>query len=86
MKIDIIFNDPTQYSKDKVWDDGVTDIDKVEESIDMSEYGVLDEMKSVQRALKESEHVTKIVPVALDIYKLIDELKNDIPDIIFNLC
>lgn len=86
MKIDIIFNDPTQYSKDKVWDDGITDIDKVEESIDMSEYGVLDEMKSVQRALKESEHETKIIPVALDIHKLIDELKNDTPDIIFNLC
>jgi D-alanine-D-alanine ligase len=86
MKIDIIFNDPTQYSKDKVWDDGVTDIDKVEESIDMSEYGVLDEMKSVQRALKESEHITKIVPVALDIHKLIDELRSDRPDIIFNLC
>ncbi|MFA5404418.1 MAG: ATP-grasp domain-containing protein, partial [Ignavibacteria bacterium] len=85
-KIDIIFNDPTQYSKDKIWDDGVTDIDKIEESIDMSEYGVLDEMKSVQRALKESEHETKIVPVALDIYKLIDELKSDRPDIIFNLC
>lgn len=86
MKIDIIFNDPTQYSKDKIWDDGVTNIDKVEESIDMSEYGVLDEMKSVQRALRESEHVTKIIPVALDIYKLIDELKSDRPDIIFNLC
>ncbi|MBI5404016.1 MAG: ATP-grasp domain-containing protein [Ignavibacteriae bacterium] len=86
MKIDIIFNDPTQYSKDKVWDDGVTDIDKIEEAIDMSEYGVLDEMKSVQRALRESEHTTKIVPVALDIYKLIDELKSDPPDIIFNLC
>jgi D-alanine-D-alanine ligase len=86
MKIDIIFNDPTQYTKDKIWDDGVTDIDKVEESIDMSEYGVLDEMKSVQRALKASEHITKIVPVALNIYKLIDELKSDRPDIIFNLC
>lgn len=86
MKIDIIFNDPTQYSKDKIWDDGVTDIDKVEAEIDMSEYGVLDEMKSVQRALKESEHITKIVPVALDLYKLIDELRSDRPDIIFNLC
>ncbi len=86
MKIDIIFNDPTQYSKDKIWDDGVTDIDKIDAEIDMSEYGVLDEMKSVQRALKESEHITKIVPVALDIYKLIDELRSDRPDIIFNLC
>jgi D-alanine-D-alanine ligase len=86
MKIDIIYNDPTQYSKDKIWDDGVTDIDKVEESIDMSEYGVLDEMKSVQRALRASEHTTKIVPVALDIHKLIKELTDDRPDMIFNLC
>ena len=86
MKIDIIFNDPTQYSKDKVWDDGKTDIDAVDAAIDMSEYGVLDEMKSVQRALKQSEHITKIVPVALDIHKLIKDLTEDTPDIIFNLC
>lgn len=86
MKIDIIFNDPTQYATGKVYDDGVIDIDSVPESIDMSEYGVLDEMKSVQRALKPSGHQVKIVPVALDIYKLIDELKNDPPDMIFNLC
>jgi len=86
MKIDIIFNDPTQYAAGKVYDDGVTDIDAVPESIDMSEYGVLDEMKSVQRALKPSGHQVKIVPVALDIYKLIDDLRNDPPDLIFNLC
>jgi len=86
MKISIIFNDPLQYTKDKVWDDGKTDIDKVDESVDMSEYGVLDEMKSVQRALKGSQHETKIVPVALDIHKLINELTENKPDIIFNLC
>ncbi len=86
MKVHILYNDPLQYTKDKIWDDGVTDIDSVEEAIDMSEYGVLDEMKSVQRALQTGRHETKIVPVALDPYKLIDELRNDRPDIIFNLC
>lgn len=86
MKVSILYNDPLQYTKDRIWDDGVTDIDKVDEAIDMSEYGVLDEMKSVQRALKTSNHETKIVPVALDPYKLIDELRDNRPDIIFNLC
>lgn len=86
MKISIIYNDPTQYATGTIYDDGVTDIDKVDGPIDMSEYGVLDELKSVQRALLPSGHDTKIVAVALDVYKLIDELRNDRPDMIFNLC
>lgn len=69
-----------------IYDDGVTDIDEVEGPIDMSEYGVLDELESVQRALLPSGHDTKIVAVALDVYKLIDELRDDRPDMIFNLC
>lgn len=86
MKIHILFNDPVQYATGKIYDDGKTDIDKLPDPIDMSEYGVLDEMKAVQRALSVTTHKTKIVPVALDVYKLIDELKNDRPDLIFNLC
>ena len=86
MKVSILYNDPLQYTKNRIWDDGVTDIDKIDEEIDMSEYGVLDEMKSVQRALRESEHETKIVPVALDPLKLIQELTDNRPDVIFNLC
>lgn len=86
MKISIIYNDPTQYSTGRIYDDGVTDIEKISEPIDMSEYGVLDELKSVQRALKPTGHQTKIVPVAIDVHKLIEELKTDTPDLIFNLC
>jgi len=86
LRISIIYNDPTQYSTGRIYDDGVTDIDKVDEPVDMSEYGVLDELKSVQRALKPTGHETKIVAVALDPYMLIDELRNDRPDLIFNLC
>ncbi|MBK8983816.1 MAG: ATP-grasp domain-containing protein [Ignavibacteria bacterium] len=86
MKINIIYNDPTQYSTGRIYDDGVTDIEKIDEPIDMSEYGVLDELKSVQRALIPTGHETKITAVALDVYKLIDELRDDRPDMIFNLC
>ena len=86
MKIDIIYNDPLQYATGKTYDDGKTDLDKVAGPIDMSEYGVIDEMKAVQRALKPSGHEVNIVPVAIDILKLIDHLKNNPPDMIFNLC
>jgi len=86
MKISIIYNDPVQYSENKIYDDGKTDLDSVPEAIDMSEYGVLDELKSVQRALLPTGYDTKIIPVALDVFKLIDELRSDTPDLIFNLC
>jgi D-alanine-D-alanine ligase len=86
VKIHILYNDPLQYATGKIYDDGVTDIDAVEEPIDMSEYGVIDELESVQRALAPTGHNTRIIPVAIDVYKLIDELRNDPPDLIFNLC
>src|SRR5258706_6329488 len=86
LNISIIFNDPVQYAVGPVYEGTGVDIDELDEAIDMSEYGVLDEVKSVERALAPLEHNTKIVPVALDINKLIDELRENKPDIIFNLC
>jgi D-alanine-D-alanine ligase len=86
LNISIIFNDPTQYAEGPVYDGTGIDLDSVPDVIDMSEYGVLDEMRSVERALKPLKHNTKIVPFALDITKLIDELKENRPDVIFNLC
>lgn len=86
LNISIIFNDPTQYAEGPIYDRDHVDLDSLPQAIDMSEYGVLDEVKSVERALKPLEHNTKIVPFALEIIKLIDELKENRPDIIFNLC
>jgi D-alanine-D-alanine ligase len=84
LSISIIYNDPVQYAKGPTYD-GV-DLNTVAESIDMSEYGVLDEVRSVQKALKPLKFDTSLFPVALDIYKLIDYLKASPPGIIFNLC
>ena len=75
-----------QYAQGPTYEGTDVDIDKLPHAIDMSEYGVLDEVKSVERALSPLEHNTKIIPVALDINKLIDELRQNKPDIIFNLC
>lgn len=86
LNISIIFNDPTQYAQGPIYDGTNVDLDSVPEAIDMSEYGVLDEMRSVERALKPLEHNTRIVPFALDINNLIEELRQNRPDIIFNLC
>ena len=86
LNISIIFNDPVQYAQGPIYEGTDVDIDTLDEAIDMSEYGVLDEVRSVERALAPLEHNTKIIPVALDIYKLIDELRANKPDIIFNLC
>ncbi|HMT09998.1 MAG TPA: hypothetical protein PKA39_00060, partial [Ignavibacteria bacterium] len=84
LNISIIFNDPVQYAQGPIYEGTDVDIDTLDEAIDMSEYGVLDEVKSVERALAPLEHNTKIVPVALDINKLITELNENRPDIIFN--
>ncbi|MCI0716241.1 MAG: ATP-grasp domain-containing protein [Chlorobi bacterium] len=88
LNISLVFNDPVQYAKGPIYDlpGKHIDIDSVPEEIDMSEYGVLDEVRSVERALAPLEHNTKLVPVALDINKLINELNENRPDIIFNLC
>lgn len=86
LNISLIFNDPVQYAAGPVYEGTDIDLDDVDGAIDMSEYGVLDEVKSVERALAPLEHNTRIVPVALDINKLIAELNENRPDIIFNLC
>lgn len=86
LNISLIFNDPVQYATGPVYEGTGVDLDDVSGAIDMSEYGVLDEVKSVERALAPLEHNTRIVPVALDINKLITELNENRPDIIFNLC
>lgn len=86
LNISLIFNDPTQYASGPIYNLQSTNVDSLPGNIDMSEYGVLDEVRSVERALKPLEHNTRVVPFALDIMKLIYELRDNRPDIIFNLC
>ena len=58
---------------------------KTAPSVDLSEVGVLDEMEDIKTALDSLGYRTSIVNVNSDTYRLIDYLRVEKPDVIFNL-
>ncbi|MBP1658779.1 MAG: D-alanine-D-alanine ligase-like protein [Bacteroidetes bacterium] len=58
---------------------------KVEPQVDLSEVGVVEEMRDIKVALDALGYKTTIVNVNSEVYRLIDYLRNERPDIIFNL-
>lgn len=57
-----------------------------EYTFDLSEVGVIDEMRDIERALINSGFKTTLFNVNSDVEKLIDFLRSEKPDVIFNLC
>jgi len=55
------------------------------EAVDLSEVGVLEEMEDIKAALDSLGYRTSILNVDSDIYRLIDYLREDRPDLVFNL-
>ncbi|HTX98705.1 MAG TPA: ATP-grasp domain-containing protein [Bacteroidota bacterium] len=55
------------------------------EMIDLSEVGVVEEMDDIKDALNSIGYKTTTFNVDGDVYRLIDYLKNEPPDVIFNL-
>ena len=54
-------------------------------TVDLSEVGVLEEMEDIKVAMDELGYKTRIFNVNSDIYRLIDFLRSEKPDLIFNL-
>ncbi len=54
-------------------------------SVDLSEIGVMEEMEDIKAALSSLGYRPSILNVDSDIFRLIDYLKSERPDIIFNL-
>ncbi len=54
-------------------------------SVDLSELGVIEEMEDIKIALDSLGYKTSITNVNSDVYRLIDYLREERPDIIFNL-
>jgi D-alanine-D-alanine ligase len=54
-------------------------------AVDLSEVGVVEEMGDIKIALDSLGYKTSIMNVNSDVYRLIDYLRNERPDIIFNL-
>lgn len=53
--------------------------------VDLSEVGVLEEMEDIKKAMDELGYKTRIFNVNSDIYRLIEYLRTEKPDLIFNL-
>ena len=54
-------------------------------SVDLSELGVLEEMEDIKEALNSLGYRTSTLNVDSDIFRLIDYLKSEKPDLVFNL-
>src|SRR5258708_29373763 len=54
--------------------------------VDLSEVGVLEEREDIGRALQSLGYKTTIFNVDEDVYRLVSFLKEEQPDLIFNLC
>lgn len=54
-------------------------------ALDLSEIGVVEEMGDIRTALESLGYKSTILNVDSDVYRLIDHLQNDRPDLIFNL-
>ena len=59
--------------------------DNQPEFVDASELGVLEEMEDIKSALGSSKYRTTTFNVDSDIFRLIDYLRDEKPDLIFNL-
>jgi D-alanine-D-alanine ligase len=55
------------------------------ETVDASELGVLDEMEDIKSALNAMGYRAKTMNVDSNVFRLIDYLRNERPDLIFNL-
>lgn len=78
-------NDPDALLIKKAVADKARKAKKAPPSVDLSEVGVLDEMEDIRTALDSLGFRTAIVNVSSDVYRLIDYLRTDAPDVIFNL-
>ena len=91
----ITFNEPTTPTKGTrkfVSEKGlVQTADKLAQAegdvlVDLSEIGVLEEKEDIARTLQALGYKTSVFNVNGDISRLIDFLKEEQPDLIFNLC
>lgn len=63
-----------------------SDITKLGYAVDLSEVGVVDEMRDIEKALQASGFNTILFNVNSNIERLFKFLQNEKPDVIFNLC
>lgn len=90
MRVAIIYNEPKVTEPEEHWlfaSMEPVDLDASAVAMrDSSEFGVVESMQEIQVALEEHGHEVGLFNVDGNIWRLIDFLRNDRPDAIFNLC
>lgn len=89
MRVAIIYNEPKVSEPDDHWlfASEPVDVDSTTVALrDSSEFGVVESMQEVQAALELQGHEVVLFNVDGNIWRLIDFLRTDTPDAIFNLC
>jgi D-alanine-D-alanine ligase len=88
LKVSIIYNEPRNTASEDHWlrrsDPGCHPSSS--EFIDASEYGVLDQMRSIANALKDYGHQVVVFSADDDTQKLCSFLSSERPEVIFNCC
>lgn len=91
----IVFNEPTVNPEDGrkyITDTGTLQSTEdargaqIEQRVDLSEVGVLEEKEDIAKALSALGYRTSIFNVDGDISRLVNFLKDEQPDVVFNLC
>lgn len=95
ISVAVVYNEPVTEVKTKrkfisetgvLQEGGKSHQHEVEALTDLSEVGVIEEREDIARALQASGFKTSIFNVDGDISRLINFLKEEQPDVIFNLC
>ena len=91
LRISVLFNEPTVSSEaglkfvaENGSLNGATTA-SLPEGADLSELGVLESMQQIKSALDSLGHSASVFNVNSDIQRLIEHLRNDAPDLVFNL-
>ncbi len=95
LTVAIIYNEPTVLDAEErkfVSELGLnvssqnSNLSELGYTVDLSEVGVVDEMRDIEKALHSSGFKTTLFNVNSNIEKLFKFLQNEKPDVIFNLC
>ena len=87
MRVAIIYNEPKHTDADEHWlSRSRTEVTLEHDFRDASEFGVLDGMKIIAHALEDANYDVIIFSVDDDVKRLVEFLRTEQPDVIFNLC
>lgn len=87
MRVAIIYNEPKHTEADDHWlSRSRKEVSLEQDFRDASEFGVLDGMKVIAHALEDANYDVIIFSVDDDVKRLVEFLRTEQPDVIFNLC